>query len=210
MYNAIRIVIVAAALGVCVTPSLAVVPHFFIGGNAQWNEPTGDFGDASDEVQDDIWNGNANGVFGGQLDAGIISDNGQIYVGYRIVDFDEKDPEGDVEWRNNSRWVFGLRWHMLGTLQTPITPILGGGATVGQTEGIFKGPTGEIIAELTSDYTWGWFLEGGVALRIPESPLGFNGAVQYHRYTATFDEDDIDIEFRINYLTYQIGALVYF
>lgn len=210
MRTVIRTLLWITALGICVGQSLAVTPHLFIGGNAQWNEPTGDFGEASDEVQDDFWNGNANGVLGGQADVGVISDNGQIYLGYRIVDFDEKDSEGDVEWRNNSRWVFGLRWHMLGTLQTPITPVLGGGLTVGQTEGIFKGPTGEVIAELTSDNTWGWFFEAGAAVRIPDTPLGFNGLIQYNRYTATFEDEEIDVEFRIAYLIYQLGAQIYF
>lgn len=87
MKTAMRITILAITLGLGLNQSLAVTPHFFIGANAQWNEPTGDFGDAADEVEGTVWDGNAAGVMGGQFDAGIISDNGQVYVGYRIGGF---------------------------------------------------------------------------------------------------------------------------
>lgn len=212
MNTMMRIVIVIVALGFGVHQSLAVTPHFFIGANAQWNDPTGDFGEAADEVEGTFWNGNAAGVMGGQFDAGIISDNGQVYAGYRIVNFDEKQADGDVEWRNNSRWLAGIRWHMLGTLESPITPILGAGVSTGKTEGIFKqpGPGDVIIAELTSDYTWGWFLEGGAAVRPPQTPIVFNAALQYHRYEAAFENEDLNVEFSISYLTYQLGAQIYF
>lgn len=190
----------------------AAVPHFFIGANAQWNDPTGDFGEAADEVEGAVWDGNAAGVMGGQFDAGVISDNGQLYFGYRLVNFDEKDADGSVEWKNNSRWLAGLRWHVINSLEAPITPILGAGVSAGKTEGIFKqpGPGDMIIAELTSDMTWGWFVEGGAAFRIPEAPIVLNGGVQYHRYEASFEHEDLNIEFSISYLTYQLGAQIYF
>lgn len=77
----------------------------------------------------------------------------------------------------------------------------------GKTEGIFKqpGPCDIIIAELTSDNTWGWFLEGGAALRPPQTPIVFNERSKYHRYTASFENDDLNVEFRISYLTYQLA-----
>ncbi len=205
MNSAIRIMLAAVALGVCANQSLAVMPHVFIGGNVQWNQPTGDFGDAQDDVEESIRQGNASGVMGGQVDLGLTSNMGQIYAGYRIVDFDERQSNGDVEWRDNSRALAGVRWFIL---PTPITPTLGGGLSVGQTKGVFKqpGPVDDLIEELTSPTTVGWFLEGGAAVRLPQTPLGLNAELQYHRYNASFESEYVDIDFSISYLTYQLGA----
>ncbi|MBL0061471.1 MAG: hypothetical protein IPP40_08320 [bacterium] len=96
MNGTLRIMLVVVALGVCANKSLAVMPHVFIGGNVQWNQPTGDFGDAQDDVEESIRQGNAAGVMGGQVDLGLTSNMGQIYAGYRIVDFDERQSNGDV------------------------------------------------------------------------------------------------------------------
>ncbi len=206
-----RILMMLAVLGLSASCAKAQVPHLFLGASAQWNAPTGDFGEAADDVEG-TFNGNAAGVMGGEFNIGAVSDNGQLYVGYRIVDFDERQPDGDVEWRNNSRWLAGFRWHILGTLATPLTPTVGGGVSVGKTKGVFKqqGPVDDLIEELTSDNTWGWFIEGGGSARLPELPLMFNAGVQYHRYTAAFESDNIDVEFKISYLTYLLGAQIYF
>lgn len=209
MRSTIRIMVMAAALGLGSRESLAVMPRPFIGGNLQWNAPTGDFGEAQDDVEESIRQGNASGVVGGQIDLGVGSEMGQIYVGYRIVDFDERQSNGNVEWRDNSRVIGGLRWFLL---PTPITPTIGGGLSAGQTKGIFKqpGPVDDIIEELTSPTTVGWFLEGGAAARLAQTPLGINAGIQYHRYNASFESEFVNVDFSISYLTYQLGAQLSF
>jgi hypothetical protein len=210
MRSTIRTFLIFAVVSLGAQAALAQVPHLFFGASAQWNAPTGDFGEAADDVEGTL-HGNAAGVMGGEFDVGAVSDNGQLYVGYRIVDFDQKNSDGDVEWKNNSRWLAGFRWHLLGTLASPITPTLGGGLSVGKTKGIFKqqGPADDLIQELTSDNTWGWFIEGGGAARLPQLPLMLNAGIQYHRYTASFESEYVDVSFKISYLTYLLGAQIY-
>lgn len=212
MRNTIRRFLILAVISLGAHGAWAQVPHLFFGASAQWNAPTGDFGAAADDVEGTLSHGNAAGVMGGEFYVGAVSENGQLYVGYRIVNFDEKNSDGDVEWKNNSRWIMGFRWHLLGTLGTPITPTLGGGVSVGKTKGIFKqqGPVDDLIEELTSDNTWGWFVEGGGAARLPQLPLALNAGIQYHRYTASFESEYVDVSFNISYLTYLLGAQIYF
>lgn len=199
----------AAVLGLCVSNSFAVAPHLFIGGNAQWNAPTGDFGEAGDDVDGTIRHGNAAGILGGQVDLGLTSTAGQAYVGFRIVNFDERQANGDVEWKDNSRWLAGIR---LNVLPTPLTPTIGGGLSVGKTKGVFKqpGPVDDLIEELTSPNTVGWFIEGGAVARLAETPLAVNAGIQYHHYNASFESEFVDIDFSISYLTYQLGAQINF
>src|SRR3989339_235228 len=130
-------VILIILIAVFAVPASALVPKPYLGVNLQSNSPTGDFKgkDLSNKE------GGAKSGLGGEVDLGITSGMASAYIGYRFGKFDANSSAdipgiGTVsasgEWKVN-RWVLGARWHLLGSLPTPVFPTLGGGITIGKT-----------------------------------------------------------------------------
>jgi opacity protein-like surface antigen len=181
-------------------------PHFFIAGMLQWSEPTSEFGKESENSG----NGNAGQGWGGEADIGLISDNGATYIGYRTTDFSEEMGDGP-EWGPMNRFVAGLRWHVLGTLQDPVVPVLGAGVSLGKSR--LKNPytddpnipSNQIDVE--SKTSFGWFAEGGLKFRLSEV-VSLLGTLQYHEFGATFEDAALGDEtkkYDVTYLTGQAG-----
>jgi hypothetical protein len=185
----------------------AQTPHFYVSGAAQWSEPMGDFGKKSRFYTRSGTAGNAESGGGGEINVGLMSDYGSTYVGYRWTSFGEP-------WDTMNRFTAGLRWHMFGTLQSPAVPLIGAGITVGKsTVALYPDPERHEHAYLESETSVGWFVEGGLRLRLVNK-LSLFGSLQYHQFDANFEDAVFDendpLEFDIEYFTTCAGLQFYF
>ncbi len=183
----------------------AQIPHFYVAGFLQTHHPTDDFGKETVHLD----GGNAELGNGTELNVGLMSDFGSTYIGYRWGKFGTKGI-GALDWQEVDRWIAGLRWHMLGTLISPIVPLIGAGISAGKSKlGVtpaLEENLDAISKQLESDNGVGWFLEAGVRLRAV-GPLSALGSIQYHRFDTTF-EDAILAEvtdFTVSFFTTQLG-----
>jgi hypothetical protein len=192
-------------------PALALVPKPYIGASIQSNSPTGDF--AGEDLASK--EGGAKSGMGGEVDLGISGGMASAYIGYRFGKFDASSSAtipgvGEVkatgEWEVN-RWVIGARWHLLGSLPTPIFPTLGGGVTIGKTTAGVGGSTGGETLSIKEDSksSVGWFLEGGAVVRLIGN-MSLIGDVQYHRFDADYSSDLYDGKIKVSFFTLQLGA----
>lgn len=183
----------------------AQVPHLYVAGFLQTHHPTDTFGKEAVRLN----GGNAELGNGTEFNVGLMSDFGSTYIGYRWGKFGTKGI-GALDWQEVDRWVAGLRWHLFGTLKSPIVPLVGAGITAGKSKlGVTPGleeNLNRISKQLTSDNSVGWFLEAGVRLRAV-GPISALGSIQYHRFDTTF-EDAILAEvtdFTVSFFTTQLG-----
>ena len=201
----IRLACLLAVAGLLATPSFAQVPHFYLAGFLQTYHPTGDFGKETIHLN----GGNAELGNGTELNVGLMSDFGSTYVGYRWAKFGTQG-KGALDWQDVDRWIIGLRWHMLGTLRSPIVPLLGAGITIGESKLGVTPSLAEnvqnISKQIKSDNSVGWFLEAGVRLRAV-GPLSALGSIQYHRFDTTFEDAILSeaTDFTVSFLTTQLG-----
>ena len=182
----------------------AQVPHLYFAGMLQWSEPVSDFSNGS--IGEGF--GNANTGTGAEFDVGLMSDHGATYVGIRWAKF---DTEGDfVEWDDMTRFIAGLRWHVTGKLATPVVPALGAGISLGKSRLEARDPAFSGVdrrKKFDSQTSVGWFVEGGVRVRLPGA-LSVFGGLQYHRFDANFEDAFFggdDSEFDVTFITTQIG-----
>lgn len=186
-------------------PALAQVPHFYLAGFLQTYHPTGDFSKETIHLD----GGNAELGNGTELNVGLMSDFGSTYIGYRWAKFGTKG-KAALDWQNVDRWIAGIRWHMLGTLRSPIVPVLGVGITVGKSKlGVtpaLEENAQDISKQIESDNAVGWFLEAGVRLRAV-GPLSALGSIQYHRFDTTFEDAVLTkpTDFSVTFFTTQLG-----
>jgi hypothetical protein len=129
-------IVIALLAALPFASAFALVPKPYIGVNLQSNSPTGDF--KGDNMTDK--EGGAKSGVGGEMDFGISGGMASAYIGYRFGTFDANS-KGEIlgetvkatgEWKVN-RVVLGARWHLFGSLPSPVVPTLGGGITIGKT-----------------------------------------------------------------------------
>lgn len=199
-------------LGLCTVPAFALVPKPYIGGTLQVNSPTGSFS-GSDILHEE---GGAKTGIGGEIDVGITGRVGSAYVGYRFgkhkaeAEFlqDITPVKADGDWKIN-RVVLGARWHLLGSLPTPVLPTLGGGVTIGKTTAAVGGEAGGTRVETAKDSksSVGYFVEGGVIVRGPGN-LSLIGGLQYHSFDADYSSDLYNGKVKIAFFTFQAGVRI--
>lgn len=201
----IRLTCLLAVVGVLAVPSFAQVPHLYLAGFLQTYHPTGDFGKETIHLD----GGNAELGNGTELNVGLMSDFGSTYIGYRWAKFGTQG-KAALDWQDVDRWVAGIRWHMLGTLRSPVVPVLGVGITVGKSKlGVnseLEENIQKVSKQIESDNSVGWFLEAGVRLRAV-GPISALGSIQYHRFDTTFEDAILTkpTDFTVTFFTTQLG-----
>ncbi len=188
-------------------PALAATPPApYLGLNLNVNSPTADF--ANTDLVDK--EGGARTGWGGEADLGIDSGPGSIYIGYSWGrhDAEARGQDRAINDWTISRGVLGGRLHIFGTTESPIVPIVGGGATIGNSRYTARvsedGGITYVDRKQTSENSIGWFLEGGAILR-STGPLSVLGSLQYHNFNADFDPVlDID-RVKVSYVKFQLG-----
>ncbi len=194
-------------LALIAIPGIAATPPApYLGLNLHVNSPTADF--AKTDLVDK--NAGARTGWGGEADLGIDSGPGSVYVGYSWGrhDAEARGQDRTINDWTISRGILGARLHILGTTGTPIVPIIGGGATIGNSSYTARvsddGGITFVDRKQTSENSIGWFLEGGAILR-STGPLSVLGSLQYHNFNAEFKPVlDLD-KVKVSYVTFQLG-----
>jgi hypothetical protein len=181
-------------------------PAPYLGLNLHVNSPTADF--ANTDLVDK--QAGARTGWGGEADLGIDSRPGSVYVGYSWGrhDADARGQDRNINDWTVSRGILGARLHIFGTTESPIVPIVGGGATIGNSRYTARvsddGGITYVDRKQTSENSIGWFLEGGAILR-SSGPLSVLGSLQYHNFNADF-KPVLDIDrVKVSYVTFQLG-----
>ena len=202
-----RYVALAGLLLFVAIPAVAATPPApYLGLNLHVNSPTADFA-KTDLVDKEA---GARTGFGGEADFGIDSGPGSVYIGYSWGrhDADARGQDREINDWTVSRGVLGARLHIFGTTEFPIMPIIGGGATLGNSRYTARvSDDGGITYEdrkQTSENSIGWFLEGGAILR-STGPLSVLGSLQYHNFNAEF-KPVLDVDrVKVSYVKFQLG-----
>lgn len=200
------------AILLCNISAFALVPKPYLGGTLQVNSPTGDFSGTNILSEQ----GGAKTGVGGEIDAGITASRVSAYVGYRFgrhqaeAEFlqDITPVKADGDWKIN-RFVLGARWHLFGSLPTPVVPTLGGGVTIGKTTAEVGGESGGVRYETAKDSksSVGYFIEGGAIVRLPGN-LSLLGGLQYHSFDADYSSGLYNGKVKISFFTFQAGVRV--
>jgi hypothetical protein len=197
--------------------SAFAAPRLYLGLNGHLNNPTGDFAGKDLSMEQ----GGAKTGLGGELDLGIIGNNGSVYLGYSsgvhsasaAITVAGYDITADGDW-TIKQWILGGRLNLLNESQSRLIPYGGAGVSLATATasldagGTWDGRAFEPISiDQTSGTTGGWFLEGGVLWKAsPAADL--LGAVQYHRFTASFDSDLYNGDADIAYVTFSVGVIL--